>query len=1038
MSNIAALLTKIDLTDLAERAGAHFDHRAGHDIRSTCPLHGGDNRTAFSVYQNGSEFAHWHCYTTCQAGGDAIDFYMAWKRLAFTDAVRDLAALYHVSLEDIGFGKPVDIQAEHKRRAQQDILTAAADIFMARLWSPEGQAARDYLMRRSFTAETIEALGWGYTTSDNSLAECLALLNADLETARETGLIRADGRDFTANKNGAHAAPFGWIVFPHPLGERVTYYSARAVETDQPRPDPSDKSRNLPGHRQVYRCELHTSIPDVTLVEGPLDAATLYQAGKSAWGLCGLGSLPEDDLIRLRRRPVYLATDGDNAGQQALTSIDSKLAKSATAIGPLTKILPPLSAGKDFNAWLQAGLDIDQLNDLYAKARTWLEFRMRLAADCTDNDYETRMLEIGALLAAVPEASQPRYFRLAHDLLGLTRRDIQALIRQAVQQESNNILASIKDGQLCFASRPLMNGVINITHELVIDDGQDMPTVQYTVTGKLATGQPLEPLNVPAEEFADFKWIPRHWGRAPVLYVARGQYYELGRAVQEVSDKAVRERVYTYTGWTTIESQRCYLSASGAIGGQGLNPAVRVDLGMNNLRHYAMPETPTLDNLWTAVQASLDFIKVGPRAVTAPLWAAMYAAPLTEIMPLYAVLWVYGQTQSGKSTIVHLALTHFGSRFVQGRQYHAPIDWTSTATAIEGAMFTVKDAPLLIDDFAPQFASAADSRDMHRKAHLVIRSVGNRSSRGRARADLTQRRERVPRGLVIATAENPLMGQGIVGRMIYVPVGRGDIVPLDGKVNPELDRAQECGERGLYSQAMAGYLQWLAANYERIAAALPARINAAAVVARAAHPTIQGRLPDYYAMLSVAQQIALESFCDLGVISQHELQRESEANSQAILAVISQQAERIATESPVRKVFDALGSLLSGRKIYLAQRLGGDYVPPLYADQIGWFDDKKGDTDYVYLDTKQCLISARSYWAELNENLDILPDAFLLQTRQIPGLIAKPGEQGREEASVYIAGKTRRVLVLSRQKILQLYGVDLSNESLVVTQQEAD
>jgi DNA polymerase-1 len=178
------------------------------------------------------------------------------------------------------------------------------------------------------------------------------------------------------------------------------------------------------------------------------------------------------------------------------------------------------------------------------------------------------------------------------------------------------------------------------------------------------------------------------------------------------------------------------------------------------------------------VNATLDFLRVGPRRVTAPLWAAMYAAPLTIFRSLNAVITVYGTTQSGKSTLTHLAQTHFGAGFIQGRDYHAPIDWTSTVTAIEGAMFTSKDAPIIIDDFAPQFASLSEARDMHRKASLVVRSVGNRSARGRARADLSQQTSRFPRGLVMMTAENPLVGQSIVGRMVYVPIRLAMFCPM--------------------------------------------------------------------------------------------------------------------------------------------------------------------------------------------------------------------------------------------------------------------
>ncbi len=53
MIDVDRLLEAVDLTALAEQAGAQF-RKTGKTLRSTCPLHGGDNRTAFSVYsENG-------------------------------------------------------------------------------------------------------------------------------------------------------------------------------------------------------------------------------------------------------------------------------------------------------------------------------------------------------------------------------------------------------------------------------------------------------------------------------------------------------------------------------------------------------------------------------------------------------------------------------------------------------------------------------------------------------------------------------------------------------------------------------------------------------------------------------------------------------------------------------------------------------------------------------------------------------------------------------------------------------------------------
>lgn len=83
--NIEALLAKNDLVEFAERAGAKF-RRSGHELRSHCPIHGGDNPNAFAVWEDGGK-QKWICYTRGCGQGDIIDFVQAWQQKPFKDAV---------------------------------------------------------------------------------------------------------------------------------------------------------------------------------------------------------------------------------------------------------------------------------------------------------------------------------------------------------------------------------------------------------------------------------------------------------------------------------------------------------------------------------------------------------------------------------------------------------------------------------------------------------------------------------------------------------------------------------------------------------------------------------------------------------------------------------------------------------------------------------------------------------------------------------------------------------------------------------------
>lgn len=80
------------LRQLAELAGAQFKNAS-----SPCPLHRGDNPTAFHIYDSGYR---WHCFTRCPPDandGDLFTFYIRWKNVDFTTAMQELADLAGIS-----------------------------------------------------------------------------------------------------------------------------------------------------------------------------------------------------------------------------------------------------------------------------------------------------------------------------------------------------------------------------------------------------------------------------------------------------------------------------------------------------------------------------------------------------------------------------------------------------------------------------------------------------------------------------------------------------------------------------------------------------------------------------------------------------------------------------------------------------------------------------------------------------------------------------------------------------------------------------
>lgn len=80
MYNIDDILAKANLRELVERAGGELNKD-----RCACPIHGGHDKTGFSIYhKDGRDL--WQCFSGDCGGGDAIRFVEVWQGKSFKDA----------------------------------------------------------------------------------------------------------------------------------------------------------------------------------------------------------------------------------------------------------------------------------------------------------------------------------------------------------------------------------------------------------------------------------------------------------------------------------------------------------------------------------------------------------------------------------------------------------------------------------------------------------------------------------------------------------------------------------------------------------------------------------------------------------------------------------------------------------------------------------------------------------------------------------------------------------------------------------------
>lgn len=79
--DVESILNNADLRQLVERAGGEPDNKG----RCACPLHGGQNDNAFSIFQKDGR-DYWKCWTGDCGQGDAIDFVKVWQGIDFKNA----------------------------------------------------------------------------------------------------------------------------------------------------------------------------------------------------------------------------------------------------------------------------------------------------------------------------------------------------------------------------------------------------------------------------------------------------------------------------------------------------------------------------------------------------------------------------------------------------------------------------------------------------------------------------------------------------------------------------------------------------------------------------------------------------------------------------------------------------------------------------------------------------------------------------------------------------------------------------------------
>jgi hypothetical protein len=513
----------------------------------------------------------------------------------------------------------------------------------------------------------------------------------------------------------------------------------------------------------------------------------------------------------------------------------------------------------------------------------------------------------------------------------------------------------------------LCNYEARIVEEVVRDDGSGETQIRLAVEGTLAGGQKLPRAEVPASAFGSMNWQLEHWGSRAIVNAGMGAKDHLRAAIQTLSTNVARRTVYTHTGWRKLGSQWLYLHAAGAIGPNGpFGPLLDDQIALpGNLAHARLPEPPQGEALVAAVRASLGLLDLARDTVTVPVLSAAYRAGLGSCQ---VTVHLAGRSGVFKTELAALCQQHYGAGFDAS---NLPANWSSTANALEALAFAAKDMPVTVDDFAPH-GTTADVARQHKDADRLIRNVGNHASRGRLNADLSIRAPRPPRGLILTTGEDIPRGHSLQARQAIVEIAKGDIDPQ------ALTTCQEHAAAGVYAASVAGFLAWVAPQYEAIQGELPQtvaalRSNLSSKRAGKGHR----RTPTNMAQLLVGFLVFLRFAREVGAVNDAEA-LDYETRARKAVDLLGQEQERIMADAdPVHIFVRLLRSCLSSGEAH-ARAPDGSFPPnPLdwgwRAQEVGVGDhardrwDPKGrcigwvEGDHLYLDPDAAHVAVQQF-----------------------------------------------------------------------------
>ena len=543
--------------------------------------------------------------------------------------------------------------------------------------------------------------------------------------------------------------------------------------------------------------------------------------------------------------------------------------------------------------------------------------------------------------------------------------------------------------------RLLCNFISWITAEITLDDGAET-TTWICLRGIHESGRPLPEIELSAAELAGFNWLAQRWGMDCILEVGKTVKDCVRHAIQTTAAGAEKKTVYAVTGWKNINGKWMYLMPG--------DEEITVNLP-DKMSGYVMERK--CDPLDIQTAASLLWQSVAPEEIMLPLLSFTFLSPLNHFLKAAGceskfVLFLVGKTGSRKSTLAALMLSFFG-KFTASE---LPLSFRDTSNSILHNAFSLKDVLTVIDDLHP--SSRQEEQKMNGTAQAVMRAYGDRTGKGRLRADSTPMESRPPQGNAIITAEfAPDIGESGTARYFALELKEKD-VDLE-----TLTAFQKEAANGTLQRCMFAYTEWLRESFlfsdesvQKFQKYLHSRFLFYRDSFRSNGIHCHGRVPETVAHLQIGMEFLLRFLYERGSFAEDWCNEIAERFQQILYQLAAKQAESIDEDKPTHVFIRKLFSLLESNQAHLLDR---NVVNELgFGTCIGYQDD-----EFLYLYNEVAHKLVRKFCEEQGENFSVSSKS-LLKALAEEGLI-QPGAT-QNTRPLRIGDKQKRVVYLYREK----------------------